>query len=133
MGDALRISIESDADIGRARRLGRAVATTLPFTTSDLSVIANCISELARNIFAFAEQGELRVTVVERDGRQGLKIVAQDAGPGIYNPTLVLEDGFSTAGRSGLGLSGVKRLVDEFEIVSQVGVGTSITVHKWAR
>lgn len=131
--DALRISIESDADIARARRLGRAFASTLPFTTSELSIIATAIAELARNIVSFATQGEIRLTVLRRGGREGLKIVAQDSGPGIHDPALVLRDGFSTAGRPGLGLSGLKRLVDEFEISSQVGVGTSVTVHKWAR
>ncbi len=133
MVDVLRIRIESDADIARARRLGRALAKTLPFTTTDLSTISTVVAELARNMFSFATEGEIQISVADRDARKGLKIVAQDAGPGIHDTKLALVDGFSTAGRSGLGLPSVKRLVDEFEIRSELGVGTSITVHKWAR
>ena len=133
MSEALRIRIESDADIARARRLGRDVAAALPFTTTDLTVIETAIAELARNIVSFAAAGEIRMSVLTRQGREGLEIVAQDAGPGIHDIKLVLADGFSTGGRLGLGLSGVKRLMDEFKITSQVGVGTCITVHKWAR
>lgn len=133
MGDTLRIRIESDADVAHARRLGRDLAATLPFTTSDLTIIATAIAELARNIVSFATTGEIVVSVVSRKGHQGLKIIARDTGPGMHDPSLALVDGFSTAGRLGLGLSGVKRIMDEFEIASQVGVGTSVTVLKWAR
>lgn len=133
MGEALRIKIETDADISRARRLGRELAATLPFTTSELTAIETAIAELARNIISFAKQGEVRIAALERNERQGLRVVAQDTGPGILDPTLAMTEGYSTSGRLGLGLSGVMRLVDEFEISSHVGVGTSVTVHKWAR
>lgn len=133
MGEALRIKIETDADISRARRLGRELAATLPFTTTDLTAIETAIAELARNIISFAKQGEVRIAALERNERQGLRVVAQDTGPGILDPTLAMTEGYSTSGRLGLGLSGVMRLVDEFEISSHVGVGTSVTVHKWAR
>lgn len=134
MGDGTRIIIiESDADVAGARQLGQAVAATLPFTTSELQQIAAAVAELARNIISYAAQGEISIAIVERDGRQGLRIVAQDVGPGIHDPALALVDGFSTAGRLGLGLAGVRRMADDFEISSHVGIGTAVTIHKWAR
>lgn len=133
MGEVLRIKIETDADISRARRLGRELAATLPFTTTDLTAIDTATAELARNIISFAKHGEIRITVLERNERQGLQIVAQDTGPGILDPSLAMTEGYSTSGRLGLGLSGVMRLVDEFDITSHVGVGTSVTARKWAR
>lgn len=133
MENERRIPIQSDADIVRARQLGRELAAELEFTPSDLTVISSAISELARNIYSYAERGEIRLGVVEKHGRRGLRVVARDEGPGIRDPDLALQDGFSTAGRLGLGLPGVRRLVDQFELTSQVGVGTEITLHKWAR
>jgi serine/threonine-protein kinase RsbT len=128
-----RIPIVTDADIVRARQQGREVASQLTFTPSDLTVIASAISELARNIFSYAGTGEIRVGLVERNGRRGVMIVAADEGPGIRDVDLALQDGYSTSGSLGLGLPGVRRLVDEFEIRTQVDVGTEITLRKWAR
>jgi serine/threonine-protein kinase RsbT len=133
VGAVLRILLESDADITRARRLGRALAVTLPFTTSELRAITTAIAELGRNILAFASRGEIRITLLARDGRTGLEIVADDTGPGMYDPALALVDGFSTSGRSGTGLAGLRRMMDSFEMTSQVGVGTRISMQKWAR
>jgi serine/threonine-protein kinase RsbT len=128
-----RIPIVTDADIVRARQQGREVASSLSFTPSDLTVIASAISELARNIFSYAGTGEIRVGLIERNGRRGVMVVAHDEGPGIRDVDLALQDGYSTSGSLGLGLPGVRRLVDEFEINTQVGVGTEITLRKWAR
>jgi serine/threonine-protein kinase RsbT len=128
-----RIPIVTDADIVRARQQGREVASQLTFTPSDLTVIASAISELARNIFSYAGTGEIRVGLVERNGRRGVMIVASDEGPGIRDVDLALQDGYSTSGSLGLGLPGVRRLVDEFEIRTQQDVGTEITLRKWAR
>lgn len=128
-----RIPIVTDADIVRARQQGRELASQLTFTPSDLTVIASAISELARNIFSYAGTGEIRVGLIERNGRRGVAIVAHDEGPGIRDVDLALQDGYSTSGSLGLGLPGVRRLVDEFEINTQVGVGTEITLRKWAR
>lgn len=133
MGAEMRVLINSDADIVRARELGRELAVQLPFTPSDLTVIVSAISELARNIYSYANEGEIRLAVVERAGRPGIRIIAQDAGPGIHDPARAIEDGYSTSGRPGLGLAGVRRLVDQFELSSHVGVGTEITLHKWTR
>lgn len=128
-----RIVIRSDADIVRARQLGREVAGRLPFSDGDVTVIASAISELARNMYTYAAGGEIRVATVERGGHHGIKVVAQDVGPGIHDKRLALQDGFSTAGRLGLGLAGVRRLVDQFDLRSEVGVGTEVTLVKWAR
>ncbi len=128
-----RIPIRTDADIVRARREGRALASEIPFTSSDLSVISSAIAELARNIRSYAGQGEIELCIVERHGRRGIQVLARDEGPGIHDPSLALKDGFSTAGRLGLGLPGVRRLFDEFELKSLAGVGTVITMRKWTR
>jgi serine/threonine-protein kinase RsbT len=128
-----RIPIRTDEDIVRARQEGRALAAQAGFSPSDLTVIASAISELARNIFSYAGRGEIEFRLVERSGQRGIRVVARDEGPGIHDPERALEDGFSTAGRLGLGLPGVRRLVDQFELKSTVGVGTEITMHKWTR
>jgi len=128
-----RIRIITDADIVRARQQGRDLASALSFSPSDLTVIAAAISEVARNIHSYAGHGEIRVGLIERNGRKGIMIVAEDQGPGIRNVDLALQDGYSTSGSLGLGLPGVRRLVDEFEIQTEVGKGTSITMRKWAR
>ena len=133
MGAERRIRIITDADIVRARQEGREVASALAFSPSDLTVIATAISEVARNIHSYAGHGEIRVGLIERNGRKGVMIVAQDEGPGIYDVDLAMQDGYSTSGSLGLGLPGVRRLVDEFEIQTAVGKGTAITLRKWVR
>lgn len=86
---------------------------------------------MARNILLYAERGEIVVTLVDQEGRRGIVIVAADEGPGIPDVVRALQDGYSTSGRLGLGLPGVKRVMDEFAIVSQVGGGTVVTAKKW--
>ena len=133
MGAELRIPIETDQDIVTARQEGRALAAQLSFSTSDLTVLAAAISELARNIVEYAKRGEVRVSLTERNGRRGVVVVARDDGPGIPDVTLALQDGYSTSGSLGLGLPGARRLMDEFEIQSAPGRGTTVTMRKWAR
>lgn len=129
----VRVRVAADADIVTARQEGRRVAGMLSFSSSDLTVIAAAISEVARNIITYAVEGEVRVAVVERNGRRGVTIVARDEGPGIEDVALALRDGFSTSGSLGLGLPGARRLVDEFEIDSAPGRGTLVTMRKWER
>jgi serine/threonine-protein kinase RsbT len=129
----LRIPIETDADIVTARQEGRRLASLLDFSPSDLTVIAAAISEVARNIVEYASRGEIHVKLVERNGRRGVMVVAKDVGPGIADISLALQDGFSTSGSLGLGLPGARRLMDEFELTSEVGKGTTVTMRKWAR
>jgi serine/threonine-protein kinase RsbT len=128
-----RVLITSDADVVSARQLGRELAVELGFTGSDLTVIATAISEVARNIIAYAVSGELVLHLVDGTGKRGLVVVARDQGPGIPDVEQALQDGYSTGDSLGLGLPGARRLMDEFEIVSQVGRGTTVTMTKWVR
>lgn len=127
------IPIHSDRDVLLARQRGRAAGESAGFVATDLTLIATAISELARNIVSYARQGEIELRTVIDDRRQGLIIVARDEGPGIANIERALQDGYSTSGGLGLGLSGVKRLMDSFEISSRVGQGTTVQVAKWLR
>ena len=133
MAAELRIPVESDQDIVTARQEGRALASQLSFSPSDLTVLAAAISEVARNIVEYARRGEVRVWLTERNLRRGVVVVARDEGPGIPDVTLAMQDGFSTSGSLGLGLPGARRLMDEFEIQSEPGKGTTVTMRKWAR
>ena len=125
------VPVNADIDIVTARQKGRELARNLGFTSTDLALIATAISELARNIILYANSGEIALSVVENGTRRGLKVVARDDGPGIPDIERALAGGFSTSRSLGLGLSGVRRLMDEFDIVSEVGNGTTVTVKKW--
>jgi serine/threonine-protein kinase RsbT len=125
------IPIASDLDIIRARQTGRTEAAKLGFSSTDLTLIATAISELARNIVMYAKQGEMIVRLVRSSERRGIVVIARDKGPGIPDVRQTLQDGYSTSRSLGLGLPGVRRLMDEFEIESQVGEGTVVTVKKW--
>jgi serine/threonine-protein kinase RsbT len=92
-----RILIETDADIVTSRQEGRELASTLGFSASDLTVIAAAISEVARNIYAYARRGEIRLSVAERNGRRGIKVVAADQGPGIADAELAMQDASAPA------------------------------------
>lgn len=127
----IRVAINSDQDIVAARQKGRALATELGFTSGDATLIATAISELARNIVSYARKGLITLQIVNGDDRQGLSIVASDDGPGIPDVRQALRDGFSTSGSLGLGLPGVRRLMDEFQITSVPGRGTTVAVKKW--
>ncbi len=128
-----KVPIQSDTDIVTARQRGRALATQLGFTSGDATIIATAISELARNIVLYAKKGEVGLTPVESLDNYGLVITARDEGEGISDVRQAMQDGYSTSGRLGVGLPGVKRLMDEFEIVSEIGKGTTVTVKKWKR
>lgn len=131
---AERIAIESDADVVTARQRARALAVELDMPSTDQTLLATAISEIARNITTYAERGDVVIDVV-RDGRgrRGVRVVARDEGPGIEDLERALTDGYTTGGGLGLGLPGARRLVDEFEIDSTPGQGTTVTLIKWAR
>ncbi len=133
MKDETRVPIDSDHDIVTARQRGRALAEQIGFSNSNLTMVATAISELARNILLYAKKGELTLGIIEEDGRQGVAMVARDQGPGIRDVDRAMEVGYSTSGSLGLGLPGVRRLMDEFEIVSRIGKGTTVTARKWKR
>lgn len=129
-----RVRVTKDADVVTARQKGREVAAGVGFSPTEATLIATVISELARNIVQFAEKGEILVCPVEQTGRTGVMIVARDIGPGISDVARAMQDGYSTyRGGLGLGLPGSRRLVDEFDIISEVGKGTTVTMTKWLR
>lgn len=133
MEEAIRVPVASDRDIVRARQRGRSLATELGFSPGNATLIATAISELARNILLYAGTGEIGLEPIARDGRSGLVVVARDRGPGIRDVERALQDGYSTSRRLGLGLPGVKRLMDEFHIQTAPGAGTTVRAKKWNR
>src|SRR5712692_11522540 len=126
IADELRVSIDSDADIVSARQKGRELAGQCGFRSTELAVVATAISELARNIVRYAVRGEIVLRLIDNGtgGKKGIEVVAADDGPGIPDLTLAMQDGYSTSGSLGLGLPGVRRLMDDFEITSEFGKGT---------
>ena len=127
----IRVEINSDQDIVVARQKGRGLASELGFSSGDATLIATAISELARNIVSYARTGEIKLKGIHGSSRIGILVIAADDGPGIMDIRQALRDGYSTSGSLGLGLPGVRRLMDEFEITSQPGKGTMVTVKKW--
>ncbi|ADB51857.1 ATP-binding protein [Conexibacter woesei] len=127
----VRVEIASDDDVVAARQAGRRLAESLGLATTDLTLVATAISEVARNITAYAGSGEIVVRRVELRGRSGIEVVARDEGPGIDDIERALQDGYTTGGGLGLGLPGARRLMDDFAISSRVGAGTTVTMTKW--
>ena len=127
----IRVEIKADQDIVIARQKGRVLASELGFSSGDATLIATAISELARNIVSYARTGEIKLKGIHGSSRIGILVIASDDGPGILDIRQALRDGFSTSGSLGLGLPGVRRLMDEFEITSQPGKGTFVAVKKW--
>jgi serine/threonine-protein kinase RsbT len=129
----VRIPIGADADVVTARKRGRELAAQAGFSATELTIIATAISEIARNIVMFAERGEVVVSLVGENSREGVTVVARDSGPGIPDLERALQDGYSGYGGMGLGLPGSRRLMDEFEVTSEVDRGTTVTMTKWRR
>jgi serine/threonine-protein kinase RsbT len=129
----IRVAIRTDADVVTARQEARAMGAGLGFSSTDLTLLATAISEVARNITTYAGEGEVALRIVKNSGREGIEVVASDEGPGIADVELALQDGYTTGNGLGLGLPGARRLVDEFELRTQPGVGTEIRLVKWSR
>ena len=129
--DERRVAIAADVDIVVARQTGRHLAEQLGFSLTDLTLIATAVSEVARNIASFAGTGEIIFSVVRENGRQGIEVVARDQGPGIPDIERALKDGYSTSRGMGLGLPGARRLMDDFELSSTPGSGTTVVMRKW--
>ena len=129
-----RIAIESDNDVVTARQRARELAARVDLTSTDQTLLATAISEVARNITTYATRGEVLLSIIrDNGGREGIRVVARDQGPGIAEPELAMRDGFSTGNSLGLGLPGAKRLMDEFQLVSAPKAGTTVTMKKWIR
>lgn len=127
------VPVASDDDLVAARREGRMLAEQLGFSTSEATLVATAISELARNIVSYARRGEILVSLVHNGNKRGINIIARDEGPGILDINLAMREGYSTSGGFGIGLPGVRRIMDEFSIASDFGRGTTITITKWKR
>jgi serine/threonine-protein kinase RsbT len=128
------IPIESDADVVTARQRARQLASELELTSTDQTLLATAISEVARNITTYAVRGEVLLSVVrDAKGREGIQVIARDDGPGIENLELALQDGYTSGGGLGLGLPGARRLVDDFHIETAPGRGTKVTLVMWSR
>ena len=128
-----RVTVSSDQDVVRVRQLVRTVAVAVKLSLVDQTKLVTAASELARNTLVYGGGGVVEVDRVENGRRSGIRISFVDQGPGIPDLDLALSDGYTTGGGLGLGLSGARRLVDEFDINTAVGQGTSVTVTKWCR
>jgi serine/threonine-protein kinase RsbT len=125
--------IVSDADVVRVRQAVRALAVAAALSLVDQTKLVTAASELARNTLVYGGGGEVSVELVRADGRRGVRASFSDRGPGIPDVRLALTDGWTSGSGLGLGLSGAKRLVDDFELVTGPGEGTTVHVVKWSR
>jgi serine/threonine-protein kinase RsbT len=128
-----RVPIENESDIVTARQQGRQLAARRGFSSTEQTLIATAISEVARNIVEYARRGEIILSSVDQKGRRGVLVVARDEGPGIPDTSLAMLEGYSTAKSLGMGLPGCKRLMDDFDLISEPGKGTMVTMTKWVR
>ncbi|GAB4057735.1 ATP-binding protein [Catellatospora paridis] len=126
-------AIGNDEDVVRVRQLVRTVAVAAKLSLVDQTKVVTAASELARNTLVYGGGGEAAVSTVDNGVRRGVRVVFSDSGPGIADIDLALTDGYTSGGGLGLGLSGARRLVDEFELDTAVGAGTTVAVVKWAR
>jgi serine/threonine-protein kinase RsbT len=126
-----RVLVRSDADTVVARQAGRDAALELGFSRTDATFIATAISEIARNITVHAGEGEVIICAVRSEGRTGLKVVAQDSGPGIHDVDAVMRQDYTSEAGLGMGIWGAIRLMDEVDVASEPGRGTTVTMTKW--
>ncbi|MFI7453320.1 anti-sigma regulatory factor [Nonomuraea sp. NPDC049714] len=127
------LPIGSNADIVAVRQQVRTAAVESGFSLIDQTKVVTAASELARNALVYAGGGQVSIEIVEAGRRRGLRLEFRDEGPGIPDVDQALTDGWTTGTGLGLGLSGSRRLVDEFDLTSVPGEGTTVTVTKWAR
>ena len=125
------VDILNDDDVIAARQKGRMLAAEIRFSPTDQAMLAAVITELARNILDYAVRGEVLFHAIEDVGRRGIAVIARDHGPGIPNIKEALQASYSVAGGLGLGLRGVKGLMDSLDIISVPGKGTTVTARKW--
>jgi serine/threonine-protein kinase RsbT len=127
----VRAALLVDEDVVRLRKLVRDDMIGLRFSLTDQTKMVTAASELARNVLRYGGGGHAELEQVKRDGCDGVRVTFIDQGPGIENMELAMTDGYTSGGGMGLGLSGAKRLADEFDIVSAPGAGTTVTITKW--
>ena len=127
------ISIDKEADIVAVRQQARELAKELHFDQFAVAALTTAASELSRNVWVHAQRGVARIGILRNGNRVGMELEFVDHGPGIADLNRALAGGFSTSRSLGLGLSGTKRLVDEFDIDTQPGRGTTIVIRKWKK
>jgi len=125
------LDIFNDVDVIYAALAAKNYAKKIGFSRVDQCMISTAVSELARNIYKYADKGFICLYILKENSKSGMEIVAEDSGPGIKDIEKAMEDNFSTGGTLGLGLSGTKRLMDSFKIDSHCGIGTKVTARKW--
>jgi serine/threonine-protein kinase RsbT len=123
--------INTETDVVQVRQAVRKWSMELHFSLVDQTKVVTAASELARNVLVHGKGGLVHLELLQEGIRRGLRLVFEDQGPGIPDIELALRDGFTTGNGLGLGLSGSKRLVNEFEVASKVGEGTRVTIIKW--
>lgn len=131
MLEDIRVHVSSDADAVTARQKGRDAALQLGFSRTDATFIATAISEIARNITVHAGEGEIILRGLREGDRNALVVIARDEGPGIRDVAAVMREEYSSDAGLGIGLWGARRLMDEVEVVSEPGQGTTVTMKKW--
>ena len=125
-----RLEIRSSDDVVRVRQEVRARAIKVGLSLVDQTKLVTAASELARNTLDHANGGHVQIEMLD-GSRRGVRLIFEDRGPGIADLQLALKDGYTTGTGLGLGLSGSRRLCNEFSIESSVGVGTKITIARW--
>ena len=125
------LNLATEADIVHVRQMVRKLALEVGFGLVDQTKFVTAASELARNTVKYAGRGTMHWEIVTSGARQGLRLTFEDQGPGIPDIALAMTDGWTTGGGMGLGLSGSKRLVNDFEIQSKPGEGTKVTIARW--
>jgi len=129
--EEIRVHIASDADTVVARQKGRQAALAIGLSRTDATFVATAISEIARNITTHAGHGEITIRAISQGDRHGMVVIARDQGPGIRDVAAVLRHDYSSEEGLGIGLWGAQRLMDEVDVSSELGVGTTVTMKKW--
>lgn len=127
----IRIRVSAESDLTHCVLETGRISDAVGLDRVARQKLTTAVSELARNILKYAGTGEVMLSVLERDREIGVEVVVCDRGPGIKDLEKALSDNYSTSGTLGLGLPGVKRMMDEFDIVSETGKGTKVVICKW--
>jgi len=127
------LPVANETDALSARDRGRELAVSVGLSPTDSASVAAAVSELVRNLIAYATRGEVILRTIENKRARGIEVVVIDEGPGIADIEQALQERFSTSGGLGLGLPGVRRLMDELQIASRLGRGTTVAIRKWRR
>ena len=125
------VQIENNMDLVKARQVVRTIALDLDYGIVNQTKLVTAVSELTRNVLLYAGKGEIKIELIETGTKKGLRITVTDEGPGIPDVDLAVTDGFSTSKGLGKGLSGTKKLMDDFSIHTEVGKGTEVVIIKW--